>query len=83
MTKTELKNQGVDEMRETLSEHFEGITEDTTKAEMKDLIDENWDDFLNEALNPDSEDEPEEDLDLDDEEEPGVTKNTDLGYGPR
>lgn len=59
MTKTELKGLGVDELREVMQEHFDGITEDTTKDEMKDIIDSNWDEFLNEALNP-VEDEPDE-----------------------
>lgn len=63
VTKSELKKLNVDELRSTLQEHFEGITEDTTKADLRDLIDEHWDSFLEGAVNqPDPMDEiPEED----------------------
>lgn len=52
VTKSELKKEGVDGLRVILAEHFDGITKDTTKKEMQDLIDETWQDFLREALNP-------------------------------
>lgn len=68
MTKTDLKNLGVDQLREVMQEHFDGITEDTTKEEMKDIIDSNWDEFLEEALNP-VEDEPDEPGDDEPDEE--------------
>ena len=66
-TKTDVKNLGVDDLRELLSEHFDNITEDHTKDDLKAIVDEHWDETLNLALNPESEEEEEEveDIDLD------------------
>lgn len=52
MTKSELKALPVEELRALMSEHFDGITEDTTKKELLQLVADNWDDFLDLALNP-------------------------------
>jgi hypothetical protein len=54
MTKTELKGKPVTDLRYILSEHFEGITDDTTLVELKELVDDNWEDWLEEAMNPES-----------------------------
>lgn len=55
VTKTDLKEKPVDELREIMAQHFEGITEDTTKREMIEIIDEEWEGFLEERLNPSEE----------------------------
>ena len=62
MTKTEVKKLDVESLRELLAEHFEGITEDQTKTELQQIVDDNWE-FLDGVLNPD------EGLDLSEGEE--------------
>ena len=65
--KTEVKSLPVDDLRAEMSNHFEGITEDTTKVELVDLVDEHWDDWLEEAMNTSDEPETEEDNSADEE----------------
>lgn len=50
VTRSELKRMNVGELRTLLSEHFEGITADTLKAELTDIVEEHWE-YLDAALN--------------------------------
>lgn len=49
-TESQVKNMNVEPLRELLSEHFEGITEDMQKAELQQIVEDNWE-FLDEELN--------------------------------
>lgn len=49
--KTEVKGLHAPELRTLLSEYFEGITEDTTKEQLLEVVDENWE-YLDAELNP-------------------------------
>lgn len=49
--KTEVKGLNADKLRALLSDYFEGITEDTTKVQLLEVVDENWD-YLDAELNP-------------------------------
>ena len=59
MTKTEVKKLPVDELRALLEEHFE-IEGEATVKQLRKIVDDNWDDFLNDAINPDGGDEDDE-----------------------
>lgn len=50
-TQSQVKNMNVEPLRELLDEHFEGITEDMQKAELQQVVEDNWDE-LDAVLNP-------------------------------
>jgi len=41
-TKTDIKNMPVVDLRTFLQIHFDGIEDDETKGNLKDIVDENW-----------------------------------------
>lgn len=50
-TLSQVKNMNVEPLRNLLDQHFEGITEEMQKAELQQIVEDNWDD-LDEVLNP-------------------------------
>lgn len=81
MTKSQVKSMHADVLREALAEHFEGLTEETTKKEMEALVDEHWDDWLSEQFaDEDESDDEEETVPGKDLSRPNPATN--LGYGP-
>lgn len=49
-SKTQVKNMNVEPLRNLLDQHFEGITEEMQKAELQQIVEDNWDD-LDEVIN--------------------------------
>lgn len=50
-TQSQVKSMNVEPLRELLDQHFEGITEDMQKAELQQVVEDNWDE-LDAVLNP-------------------------------
>lgn len=50
-TEAQVKSMNIEPLRDLLSEHFEGITDEMQKAELQQIVEDNWE-FLDEELNP-------------------------------